>query len=118
MIAKGTYGDMFPMYAIAKSLKKRGYELTIATNAANVDAVLSLGFHVLRIDKPDRVILRNGFDKFLYKIAGNSWFIKTFLLSSIETEYEILLQAAEEYDLLIGNQLAYTGSMVKEKPRI
>lgn len=115
IVAKGSYGDMFPIYAIALLLKDRGHDLTIATNIANKGAALSMGFRVLEIDQPVHVVTHIKSDKLRRLLAGHSSFIKSFMYTAIETEYENLLPAAEDSDLIIGNQQAHTAAMVKEK---
>lgn len=109
---KGGYGDMFPMFSIAKKLQQSGHIVEIAAERHHADAARSIDIPLIPInliqDHKNKNDAAPSFAEFRE-------LIQTLTPANLEKEYEILLTAAQNADLIIGNHLAYTASIVRKK---
>lgn len=115
IVGKGGYGDMFPMFAIARALKDKGHFVSIAGERHHVDALSPLNISLIKID--ERPAGNERFENHLVqsKLFNTTDVLQTLSPKNLEREYDILSSIAGDYDLIVGNQLAYTGSMVSKK---
>lgn len=111
IVGKGGYGDMFPMLAVAQELKSRGHAISIAAEAHHGPSIRPLGIPLTPTDTESISGKTNSRDH----LANIKDLLGTFSSKLIEAEYEILLQAAKDADLIIGNQVAYTAAIVRKK---
>lgn len=111
IVGKGGYGDMFPMFAIAKTLKANGHSVSIAAEAHHADAIANLDIPLIKFAPPNRL----GAAAVISKFIGAIEILQTLSPMNLEAEYETLAAVAPDYDLIIGNQLAYSGAMVSKK---
>ena len=115
IVGKGGYGDMFPMFAIAKTLKANGHVVCIAAEGHHEDAAKQLDIPLVRLDPPNAARAVDDSASALSSLRIVAEILQTLSPRYFETEYEILLGIAGDYDLLVGNQLAYSGAMVSKK---
>jgi rhamnosyltransferase subunit B len=102
IIAKGTYGDIFPMLALARALERRGQAPLLATESRHRAAAESLGLPVHYLD-PDPA---GG-------VAGSAAGAGRFLSRRrLRLEVEVLSALAPHSDLVLGSQLAFFGPAV------
>lgn len=115
IVGKGGYGDMFPMFAIAKALKANGHFVSIAAEGHHQDAAIQLGISLIRLDPSDSSRREAASTSMFSKFRGIAEVMQTLSPRHLDVEYEILLAIAGDYDLIVGNQLAYSGSIVSKK---
>lgn len=119
IVAKGTYGDIFPLYAIALELQRRGHDLLFATDSHNAVAAAEMGLKIALFDVPppsgETPVRPNGmFDALFDRLLSTSNYLRMFRKETIEREYANLLPLAREADVVIGNQQAYSAAVVRE----
>jgi UDP:flavonoid glycosyltransferase YjiC (YdhE family) len=102
IIAKGTYGDIFPMLALARALELRGQAPLLATESRHRAAAESLGLPVHYLD-PDPAGGAAG------SAAGAGGFLSR---RRLRLEVEVLSALAPHSDLVLGPQLAFFGPAV------
>lgn len=110
MVGRGSYGDMFPLYAIAMVLQKRGHTVSIATDSAHKGVTASLGLQLIELDGLDAVVSSSPMSLLGQKIE----LLRDLAVRNIAKEVELLLAAAQDADLIVGNQLAYGASIVRK----
>lgn len=120
IVAKGTYGDIFPLFAIALELQRRGYDPLFATDTHNTASAKRLGLRTALLDTPlapnrDDVRKPGVIDTLFDTMLTYSNYLRMFRKTAIECEYYNLLPLAEDADIIIGNQQAYGAAIVKEK---
>ena len=119
IVAKGAYGDLFPIYSVALALQREGHKLTFATDMYNLAAATELGLNATALDRHDSSLKRRysrGPIDLIYSWATNgSRYYRAFRRDAIENEYRNLLPLARKADLIIGNQQAYTAAIVREE---
>jgi UDP:flavonoid glycosyltransferase YjiC (YdhE family) len=115
IVGKGGYGDMFPMFAIAKRLKANGHFVSIAAEGHHADAAIQLNIPLIKLDSPNTSSMAPGSFSLSSKFHSITEIIQTLSPINFNVEYEILVAIAGDYDLMVGNQLAYSGSMVSKK---
>jgi UDP:flavonoid glycosyltransferase YjiC (YdhE family) len=89
IITKGSYGDVFPFFAIATKLRERGHKVTFATRLENESVIKTLGFPVVNLDK-----IQNNQYKFLSQVNYR------FLPENLHFEVEVLLNTAKTMGIL------------------
>jgi UDP:flavonoid glycosyltransferase YjiC (YdhE family) len=115
VVGKGGYGDMFPMFAIAKMLKDKGHFVSIAAEGHHEDAAIQINIPLVKLD-PDNIAGTVTTNSSVFsKLRGVAEIIQTLSPQHLDVEYEVLLAIAGNYDLIVGNQLAYSGSIVCKK---
>ncbi|MBW4047120.1 MAG: hypothetical protein HIU89_04065 [Proteobacteria bacterium] len=112
MVGKGGFGDMFPLFALAKALQVRGHGVRIAAERHHQPACSAIGSALCILDGPASTRQtgledgRSGPSRWLGLDPG-VW--ATLAPRSIEHEIGVLLPQIRDCDLVIGNQLAYSG---------
>ncbi|EIC22579.1 glycosyltransferase [Thiorhodovibrio frisius] len=111
VIAKGSFGDIIPLYAVAQALQERGHEVLLATQSGHLQAARALGLKVLPIDgqqDPTAAASKR-------PLRALSWISNDAFGGSASTlryELDTLIQHSASVDLVIGNQLALSGPLV------
>ena len=112
IVGKGGFGDWFPLLAIGQALRQRGHRVRAAAEAHHASACAQAGleFHAVgdgaqaRGDGPTRVSAW---------AAARGMLQATLSPQGLAAEVQALRPLAEGADLLLGNQLAYAGSLVR-----
>jgi rhamnosyltransferase subunit B len=114
IVGKGSYGDIFPLLAIAQRLKARGHTVDIASQAHHETATASINAPLLQLGAPAGT--RNGHiaTRVLPIFAGMAELFRTLSPAGLDREYETLLPVAAQADLIGGNQLAYAAAMASK----
>lgn len=115
IVGKGGYGDMFPMFAIAKTLKDKGHFVSVVGEGHHADALSLLNISLIKLDERPTENARPENHSALSKLRSTAEIFQTLSPRNLEQEYEILSSIVDDYDLIVGNQLAYAGSMVSKK---
>ncbi len=112
----GSYGDLHPYVALAKTLQSRGHEVTIGSSTIfqiQIEAE-EIPFTHLRTNL-DRYTTPSSIREFLQRIfdpiRGGELMVKEMMLS-IEECYIDTLKAVEKADLVISNPLAYATPII------
>ena len=112
IVAKGGFGDVFPVLAIAAGLHARGHEVQAAAEPHHAAACAMLGIrHVPlgRTHPADRAAMRRG------KLhAWREQFGAILPPEDLGAEVSQLLPLARDADMILGNQLAYAGALVRD----
>ncbi|WP_201243284.1 glycosyltransferase [Halochromatium salexigens] len=58
IIAKGSLGDIIPMYAVAQALQQRGHAVLLATQQRHLESARSLGLKAIPLDQPRSDVAR------------------------------------------------------------
>ena len=117
----GTLGDINPLIALARELKRRGHTAVMALPEVYRSRILPHGleFHPIRpdIDPNNNVLV-----EMVYDIKhGTEHGLRNFLFPALRQTYEDLLDAAtkpERADLMLLGELNYAGPIVAEKTGI
>ncbi len=107
IVARGGYGDIFPLLAIGAELRRRGHAVDVAAEAHHAAACadLALPLHA-----------QGGDDVGDAADAATGWragLDATLAPEGLAAEVKRLQPLAADADLLLGNQLAYAGSIVR-----
>ncbi|MDE2254939.1 MAG: hypothetical protein KGL42_11875 [Betaproteobacteria bacterium] len=124
MVGKGGFGDLFPLFALAKELQVRCHEIRIAAESHHASACSALQIPLTPLDHAAHALpshastLRDS----LWRLLPLDPAMRA-TLDPGHAEYEInaLLPHMRDVDLVIGNQLAYSGvlaSRVLDRPWI
>ncbi|OIQ79853.1 4'-demethylrebeccamycin synthase [mine drainage metagenome] len=104
IVGKGGFGDLFPLFAIAEELIRRGHAVRVAAEPHHAAACAQIGaaHRVLDSAAPPR--------------AGSlrAQLAATLDPSALATEVRTLEPLARGADLMLGNQLAYAGAIVRD----
>lgn len=103
------------MFAIAKALKASGHFVSIAAEGHHQDAAIQLSIPLIRLDPPNSSRTESASTSMFSKFRGIADALQTLSPINLDVEYEILLAIAADYDLIVGNQLAYSGLIVSKK---
>jgi UDP:flavonoid glycosyltransferase YjiC (YdhE family) len=102
MVGKGGFGDMFPLFALAAELQARGHAVSIAAEAHHAPACATIGVALLPLDRAAE------------RPATRWALLDTLSPVRLEAEVDTLLPHGAEADLIVGNQLAYCGAIVRK----
>ncbi len=108
VVIKGGYGDAFPLFALSEELLRRGHQVKVAGESHHAAACASLGIPLISLE-----VARRSQDR-TFNTRSRSALSNTLSPSDLADEVDILLPHARSTDLLIGNQLAYCGAMVRD----
>ena len=100
---------MFPMFAIAQRLKSCGHAVSIAAESHHEAATRHLDIPLIRLDTGTRR------PSIFSRLPGVAEMLHTLAPANHAAECETLLAVAGDHDLMVGNQLAYTGAIVSRK---
>jgi UDP:flavonoid glycosyltransferase YjiC (YdhE family) len=102
LVGQGGFGDMIPLYALARGLKQRGHDIRIAAQEHQRSAceAADLSFVALPSTAPLGVRAKE---------VTRLW--NTLSPEQFEAEYTALLPLVDGVDGVIGNQLAYAAAL-------
>ncbi len=99
-------------------MQRRGHQATILTSSQHRSRVEPSGIRFLQVapdfDFSDKTFQRRATDE----MTGGRYMLRDVMLPPIRTNYDNLLQAASEADLLVTQMLAFAGPLVAEKTGI
>lgn len=101
--AKGGFGDVFPVLAIAHCLMTRGHEVCFAAEPHHAEVCAMLGLRHVPVGG-DGAALRGWRTRFGAVLPP----------PDLAAELAQLLPLAERAELVLGNQLAYAGNLARE----
>jgi UDP:flavonoid glycosyltransferase YjiC (YdhE family) len=113
----GSFGDLHPYLAIARTLQARGHTPVVATSnyyRAKVEA-LGLAFHAVRPDAPDLEADPGLAGRVMEPLRGTEVVVRELVLPFVRQSYEDLTVAAAGADLLVSHPLTFAVRMVAEK---
>lgn len=110
----GSLGDLHPMIALGRELKRRGHEITIATWLGYEEKVLANGLRFARlspdIDPDDRELHAKAMDA----VRGPEFVIRDLIIPNVRAMYEDLASACGDADLLISGEIVYAAASFAE----
>ncbi|MBK1649521.1 glycosyltransferase [Rhabdochromatium marinum] len=111
IIAKGSFGDVIPIYALARALQARGHQVTLATQTQHLCAARSLGLTAQALDQD----LSATPNRAKPPARALSWISNEAFGGSaraLQAELQVLGPLVARADVVIGNQLALCGPLV------
>ena len=110
LVGKGGFGDMIPLFALAKTLQDRGHAIQIAAEESSRSACTAMGMSWQPMLREPLVSTD------LHQNEANPRNVFTRLRSTLapdlfEAELDALLPLVLQSDLVIGNQLAYAAAL-------
>jgi UDP:flavonoid glycosyltransferase YjiC (YdhE family) len=105
IVAKGGYGDVFPMLALAQRLTARGHQATLVAEARWTAAAGQLGIPFIPLDTPEP--------------SGRvGRVLHIFAPIHFAAECASVAEAGRGQSLIVGNQLAYSGAIAARRLQI
>ena len=112
----GSLGDLFPYLAIALELKRRGHEVTLATQAIYAERIAAEGlrFHAVGpdVEPDDRKFIEQAMDA-----RRGTERVLRFLSGHARTSYDQSLPAVRDADIVITHPIAFGAILAVEKLR-
>ncbi|MFW5724674.1 MAG: glycosyltransferase [Halochromatium sp.] len=116
VIAKGSLGDIIPMYAVAQALQQRGHQVLLATQHRHLQSARRLGLQAIPLDQPQNAVAAPAAPS-APTARTRSW-ISNDAFGGTEHafrfELETLRQLTPPPDLVLGNPLALSGPLVAD----
>lgn len=112
----GSYGDLYPYVAMAKTLQQRGHDVAIGSTTIFLSQIEAEGIQFIH--------LRSNLDHYTTPAAVREFLQRIFdpikggeritqeMMARIEETYQDTLKAVEKVDLVIANPLAYATPIV------
>jgi rhamnosyltransferase subunit B len=114
----GSLGDLYPVLALAREMKRRGHAPVIATSPDYRERVEDTGvaFHAVRpdIDVTDPKILRRAMDR----RNGSRYILCDLILPALRESYEDSAAASVGADLLVVHPVTVAASLLARKGSI
>jgi rhamnosyltransferase subunit B len=121
-VAKGSYGDIFPLLSIADELRRHGHVVVFASYKMHKRIFASLDYPVVWIDGSEHKAAENliGSNAGVFSRLKEAFVTSVLpslkhaspLPSEVRREVGVLLSAAQDADLIVGCHLAYSGPIV------
>ena len=108
-VGQGGYGDLFPLFGIATALRKAGHSVSLAAERHHADACRMLGMELQVIEPLPQMRSSPRTAK-----AWREHLNATLSPDGLGTAVKRLLPWAQAADLIVGNQLAYSGAIVRD----
>lgn len=115
----GSLGDLHPIIAIGLGLRDRGHDVLFATIKDYQTKIESLdfNFHAIRpdyisMDDPEMIALMMDLQK------GTERVIRDYLLVNLRETYTDLMNAAQDADFIVSNEIVYAARLVAETLKI
>jgi len=110
LVGKGGFGDLIPLFALAKALQDRGHRIQIAAQEHHRLACVAMGLSLQPLPQDGRASTE------LHQVEARSHRFITRLRETLapeqfEAELNALIPLVQQADLVIGNQLAYAGAL-------
>ena len=116
--AFGSLGDVYPVLALAREMRRRGHSPLIATNAVYRHLVESEGveFHAIRpdVDVSDPAILRRAMDR----RNGARYIFVELILPSIRETYEDTATATKGADIIVTHPVTLAALLLARRSGI
>lgn len=110
IVGKGGFGDAFPLLAIGQALRERGHHVRVAAEAHHASACAQAGLEFHAVGRAAQAAA----DQARSPWAGARGVLEATLSpQGLAAEVQALRPLAEGADLLLGNQLAYAGALVR-----
>ena len=111
----GSLGDLYPILALAREMKRRGHSPAVATTPVYRPLVEAenIGFHPVRpdLEADDPELLRRVMDR----NTGGRFIIGDLILPALRDSYEDTAAAAANADLLVTHPMTFAGSLFARK---
>ncbi len=109
LVGQGGFGDLIPLFALAMALQQRGHCISIAAEGHHHAACATMGLRLspLRGMTP----LQSDTDHTALAPSWRERLRATLAPEQMESELGQLLPLVRQADLVIGNQLAYSGAL-------
>ena len=104
IVGKGGFGDLFPLFSIGHGLRARGHDVTVAAESHHGAACAQIGARHVVLDTPASPRA----DSLRGQLAA------TLDPAALAAEVRALEPLARGADLMLGNQLAYAGAIVRD----
>lgn len=117
MTTFGSYGDLNPYLAMARVLRNRGDEVTVATHAEYREQVERIGVRFVPL-KPGLEELgpqESWAAKANHSIRGTEFIVTTLIMPYLEDCYHAIKAAAAGHDLIISHVLSFASPLVAEE---
>lgn len=118
----GSLGDLHPYIAIAVELKRRGYNVVIATSEVYRSLVTAenLDFYPVRPDLPNinTEEAKIEIEQVMDAQKGTQYVLRQLILPYIKDSYNDLMQATNGADLLITHPISFAGALLAQKTGI
>lgn len=115
IVGKGGYGDMFPLFSIAQALQGSGHVVAIAAEHHHAPACTSIGVPLIPIATANAPANMSESSTLSRLTTFTTEVFRTLAPVSIEDEYEQLAKPVQSSDIIIGNQLAYSGAIAAKR---
>lgn len=110
IVAKGSFGDVFPLFAVARALQERGHQVTFAVPEKHLANLAALELEALPLPRPPAAATA-GLPGWLRRPLDRILSINN---AGLEREYDALAAAAATADLIVGNQIAFVAGILAE----
>ena len=101
----GSLGDLYPYLAVASEMQRRGHQATILTGSQHQSRIDRSGVRFQQV-APDLDFTDKTFQaRTMDEVTGGRYMLRDVMLPPIRTNYDNLLQAASEADLLVTQML-------------
>ncbi len=113
----GSFGDLHPYIAIARTLQDRGHDVAIATSATYGPKLTALGipFHAVQPDYPEpaeqAAMARKVFDP----RKGPEYVVREICMPALRPSYDDLNAVCDNVGLLLSHPLTFMTRLVAEK---
>ncbi|MGC9185283.1 MAG: glycosyltransferase [Thiomonas sp.] len=110
LVGKGGFGDMIPLFALAKALQDRGHAVQLAVDQSSQAACITMGLSCQGLN--DLPLPTAGAPRPAAEPPNAIARLRdTLAPARFEAELEALLPLVRQADLVIGNQLAYAAAL-------
>lgn len=114
----GSLGDLHPMIALGRELRRRGHSVVINTWQGYREKIVDNGleFAPLRpdLDPTDSELIRKTMDA----STGPEMVIREIILPNVRDMYDDMLAAVEGADVFLNGEIVYTAASIAEKTGI
>lgn len=116
MVGKGGFGDLFPLFALARELQLRGHHIRIAAESHHASACSALQIPLTPLDlAADSASHAAPRTDSLWKLLRLDPAMRATLdPGNAEQEVGVLMPHVQDADIVIGNQLAYSGALASQ----
>ncbi len=115
--AIGSYGDVNPSLALAKELRRRGHDCTLATSSYFREVIEKQGVHFIPLHPDASLDDKALVKKVMDPRRGSEAIVRELVMPVVRDMYADLEAAAKESDLLISHVLTYAVPILGEKLR-
>jgi rhamnosyltransferase subunit B len=112
----GSFGDLHPYLAVALEVKRRGYDVLIATSDVYREKVEGegLAFHPMRPDMSRFVENPALIKEIMHPRRGSEYIVRSIMMPALRQSFEDIEDAAADADLIISHAVVYATPLVAE----